>query len=151
MKLTILLCFVVAFTVTWVALAVVRERALVVGLRIEHALSERFWIAQLQQQTAEHNRILAHYRRGALPPIPSGPVAISPPALPGWAEPLVTVEQREGGERYHYRGSAARALASVPGWFFHGGFGGVLALLAALSLAEGRRDAQRPRAVNAPL
>lgn len=141
MRLTPLLSLVLLVAVAWAALATVRENAVVVNLQVGHALNERFWIAQLDRQTAEQNRIIAHYRRGELPPISTGPVETEPRPLPEWAASFVRVETVDDGERYRYRQTVGRALASVPAWFFHGTFALGLVFLASLALVEARRAA----------
>ena len=134
----LLLSLIGALAVAWAALAVVRERAIVMQLHVERALGERFWTDQLNRQTTQHNRAIEHCRRGTLPSLLDGPVEVEPTPLPEWALNVVSVETVEDGEHFHYRSTAGRALASVPAWFFHGAFAVGLAVLTALSVVEGR-------------
>ena len=138
MRLTVLLSLVVALAVTWASLALVRERAVVTQLTVDRALGERFWTDALNRQVAEHNRAIAHARRGELVPLADGPVETDPPPLPEWASEFVTVEPTASGERYVYRSTVGHALAPVPAWFFHGAFAVGLVVLSALAMAEGR-------------
>ncbi len=137
MRLPVLLALVLTFALLWLAAALLRERAVVVGYEVRHALSEHTHAVRHARNAAVSNEAIAAARRGELPRLQRFDEVEVPPR-PEWLERYVEFNEVNGAATIRSRRSLGRMLASVPAWFFHGAFAVVIVVLSGLALTESR-------------